>query len=338
MVGATHMKGSGWSGLRSRGRLSEALCGVGADSVRALVVCDYNLTAVESVYRFLEGREPLVALVGSSGWGKSALLFSAAEHLSLSGGRYRAVWGALDWIRSAERPECPHPLVLDDLQDAVRNPRARHTLRQRLEKRVRLHRPTLVSFTEGGASSGLPQVLPMGQEWAIARLGKPEIADRAAVVAKIAENEGVALSEATVWLIARHLFGNGRSIQGALQRLGLVRRDWLGERSVCEACGVLMPYLMGRDGWDPRDVVAEAVLSELGRRGVVDVRTASDVTAYVLTTLIGLSEQDVAVFLRMTPSQVYARQNAVKARLSDLGSRRLVEACESAVLSAFAKV
>ena len=296
----------------------------------ALVALPSNLGAIEAGMRFANGANPFIAILGSSGWGKTHLLESVRSFMVSKG---IGVGEPVAATKYASSPECVDealPLLLDDVQDAHRNLRTRHELRRLLEQRVRLHRATMVAFSDECSQKQVCGFLPCRQVWGIQTIVVPSADERRLVVRQIAAKEGVLLSRPLERLVSKHLFGNGRSILGAVLTLKHVRSDWSDRHGACEACGLLMPYIHGENGWDPRDVVVEAVsqnrLSEV---------TCQQVSAYLLLAVFGLSEYDTATFLGESPSKVYTMANGVKRRLDDPRLRSCVEQCQETVVTMF---
>lgn len=296
----------------------------------------FNGDAMEASRRFCEGQVDQVAIFGPSGWGKTQILESAAETMGHGGNAQRVrLSSALAFTQSKDQPESMPILILDDLQDVKRKPRARHDLRHRLERRLRAHRPTLVSATVGSAREALG-MLPVGHAWSLASVRVPTVPERATIVQQIAQQVGVDLHPAIPRLMAMHLHGNGNSIRGALQRLRLVMPVWQTERDVCQACGVLMPYLIGRNGWDPRDEVHDAVNRVVkGWRTEAPGSWTGEISAYCMATLVGLSEYDIADFHHIAPSTAYRRTITVRKRRLDPDFSLLVTSCERAVVRTF---
>ncbi|MCH8978427.1 MAG: hypothetical protein IH945_04195 [Armatimonadetes bacterium] len=289
-----------------------------------------NLGAIEAGMRFANGTTPFIAILGSSGWGKSHLLESVRSYMVLQGTRVGKPVAALAYASSPECVEEALPLLLDDVQDAHRDLRTRHELRRLLEQRVRSSRPTMLAFSDEVSQKQVCSFLPFSREWGIQTIGAPTVAERQLVVRQIASAEDVRLSSPLVCLLSRHLFGNGRSILGAVHTLKLVRADWSDRQNVCEACGLLMPYIHGENGWDPRDVVVEAV-----SRTRVEGATGQQVCAYLLLAVFRLNEYDTATFLGESPSKVYTMANEVKRRLEDPRLGRSIEKCQESVVRMF---
>ncbi|MBS1715678.1 MAG: hypothetical protein JST30_15220 [Armatimonadetes bacterium] len=310
-----------------RPRLSEAVSGRTAASLHSLTTLSSNIESIEAGMRFAGGTEPFVAVYGPSGWGKSHLLIAVSETMGVP------VQSAFAWLKQAKRGPDQGPIILDDIQDVLSHPRSRHHFKQLVEFRLRTGKPTLLACSMVGGSSQLSAMLPCPGAWVMSQLREPGVGDRAQVVIQIAQRVGLQLSWTTVKLIARHLHGNGRSIAGALQRLRLDRSDWSRPEDVIPACGVLSPYLMGHEGWDPRDHVFEAVVRTIGP--VTTVFNASEVACFLMLDDMGLSEGEVAAFMGVSPSTVYGQALMVRRRLSEPEAARLVDACRSAVLLGF---
>jgi len=292
-----------------------------------------NIKAIEAGHQFASGIRTSVAIIGPSGWGKTHLLAITRESLEAIGINAEFT-SALAWINSSNRMDSQTPLLLDDVQDVLRHPRARHQFRLAIERRIRSRRPTMLCFTGHRMTHGIRTALPLGREWTVATVTEPTPDERELVVRQIAQTERMLLARPIVRMISHHLHGNGHSVSGALQRLKMFRDDWTRDDDVCAACGVLSPYLLGRDGWDARDEVSEAV-SRVIRE---DRELATDITAYLMHQVIGLTEGDVATFLRITPSNVYSRSVRVAKGLVEPEMSEMVRACKSAVLQSFDRV
>lgn len=290
-----------------------------------------NLGAIEAGMRFAQGTSPLVAIIGAAGWGKSHLLDSVAQFMALQGSPSNRPIAATIYATFPDRVEEQHPLLLDDVQDAWTNLRTKQALRRLLERRVRAKRSTLVAFSDTVSKQEVSRYLPSSREWGYQTVSQPSRSERDHVVRQIADSEGVRLSKPVVTLISRHLFGNGRSIQGAVHTLKCVREGWARRDDVCEACGVLMPYIHGENGWDPRDVVMDVVTATFDCRSVEGV-CPEQVCAYMLISEMKLSEYDVATFLGVSPTKAYAMSNGVKLQLADPELAACVQACRDAVV------
>ncbi|MFM9872195.1 MAG: hypothetical protein ACKVQS_01875 [Fimbriimonadaceae bacterium] len=206
----------------------------------------------------------------------------------------------------------------------------------KLELRLRRNLPTMVC-TAGNFSSAIRlRVMTPGHEWHLAQILAPSPIERQCIAHQIALCEKIKLHQSIESLLATHLNGNGRSMRGAMLRLKLIRSDWLSNNDFAEACGILMPFLIGEDGWDPRDIVTDAVnhvFLAWPESPPISKRAA---LAYILNQLIRLSEEDVAGFLRISTGQVYRHCRNVRDKLDCPHSSEFVEIVQTHVFSALA--
>lgn len=295
-----------------------------------------NHNALALGFDFACGQRKFVGIGGPSGWGKTELLEHVSQALSRIHERQIRVWHAVDWAMSQDHATSEPILVMDDLQDALKSPRLRHLLRVRLEQRLRRGKPTMVCQA-GNFSEVLRQrVISPSYHWHLAQILEPSPVERQCIAHQIAQDEGIRLHPSIEALIATHLNGNGRSMRGAMLRLKLIRSTWIQDVDFAEACGVLTPFLIGEDGWDPRDVAQEAVnhvflawpdTPPIGRRAVL---------AFALNQLIRLSEEDVAGFLRISTGQVYRHCRNVSEKLSCPHSSEFIGIVRAHVFAALA--
>ena len=290
-----------------------------------------NLGAIEAGMRFATGATPFVALVGSPGWGKSHLLQCIHAYMVLQGRAVKSPMSAAVFASGRETGETPEAILLDDAQDAVRNLRTKNEFRRLLELRVRTKRATLIALSLDDEVTEVRRFLPSPKEWGVQTIDDPNVSEREAIVRQIASDERLALSSPVVHLLSRHLCGNGRSIRGALRTLKLEQQDWSLREQACAACGVLMPYLSGRDGWDVRDLVAEAVSRTFERRPDPGV-SHSHICAYIMLIAMKLNEADAAAFLGQSPSSVYGMSSKVRKMLADSGFAETVKCCKTELL------
>ncbi|MCB0825119.1 MAG: hypothetical protein KDC26_02930 [Armatimonadetes bacterium] len=293
-----------------------------------------NIQAINAVEQLLSGYQPYVLICGQSGWGKSHLLRSCAvlaeEHsqdrvLSMS---------AIEFLKTAIDPGLTGHLILDDIQDALRNPRTRHELMYRLERRMRLHRPTLLSSSLPATNKKLIAALPSYRRWLVVSMDRPSASERVQIVAKIAESEGIRIHPSLAELMANHMNGNGNSIVGALQRLRLMNTNWSQESSLLEACGILMPYLIGKQGWDPRDVIHDICDQTIKNQSLG--LNIEDVACYLMLSRAKFSEQSVSDFVGKTVGQCYLASARIRKQIQRDETRAKVEICEQEVLKALA--
>lgn len=319
--------------LDKKPRLSECVRGTKMTLSYPLVALPSNIVAIESAMRFCDGTLEQVALYGPSGWGKTNLLVDVAKKLSESERSHVQVQSAYEWAGSGIRLESATPLVLDDVQDVMLHPKIRHKFKQKLNLRLRTNRRTLLSIstTENPQCARLP--LPCSQSWTVAQICSPTQEERSAITQQIATQCGLKISNNVATLISKHLNGNGRSILGALQRLRLIKSDWTQPQDVMLICGTLSPYLLGENGWDPRDQVHEAV-NRIGAGSGTTI-TKTGLCAYFMLVEMGLGESEVATFLRLSPGRVYKWAKEVQAELKSSDVEMLVSACRNAILSGF---
>lgn len=312
-------------------RLSDVLLAETCPSFRSYALLPCNVEALTACMDFAFGLTKFVVLVGPSGWGKSHLLQAVAEQVESASGLPATIMTARDWLRSNLRDDPRGVLIIDDLQEALADLRTRQLVRHRLERRLHHRYPTLVSLTSEKGSAPADFWL-RSKGWNVVKITRPTATEREEVVRHVASVERVDLGGPTVRLIARHLHGNGRSISGALRRLKMVKDGWQRVEDACQASGVLMPYLIGEEGWDPRDEIYDAV-----RRALPDspIATVREMCAYFLTEYAALSEDDTANFLKVTPTQVYQKRRKVKTLLDDPAYAALFQQAEQAVLAAF---
>ncbi|MBS1724035.1 MAG: hypothetical protein JSS66_13905 [Armatimonadetes bacterium] len=320
------------SAASSRPRLSDAVVGRSSAGFQNLTALPSNISAIEAAMRFVDGTCVFLALSGPSGWGKSHLLVAVTEQLNRAHPGSATVVSALQWLKQSGRDTVP-VLLIDDIQDVMSHPRTKYQFRRKLDLRVRTGRPTLVAWNQAHACKYCRSLLPSSRQWVFANIAEPRSGERELVVLQIASRMGLQLSKPIARLVAKHLHGNGRSISGALQRLRMAKSDWTLDNDVLEACGLLSPYLLGSEGWDPRDQVQEAVSGTLG--GSEGGVRPSDVSCYLLLGEMGISESEVADFMRVSPSAVYTRAKNVRTSLSDPQVKTLVDACRNAVLRGF---
>ncbi len=317
------------SGRISR-RLSHALSSASQGGFPTFAVLPSNIEAVESAYQFVDGAKQFVALIGPSGWGKSHLLEGTQSALRARGNSCELT-SAISWVKGGNKYDSSSVLLVDDVQDIFRHPRAKYQFRLMLERRLRSRKPTMLCFNGVRMSHAMRALLPLGREWKVTKISEPGVDERELIVGQIAAAEKVQLSRPIMRLIARHLHGNGRSITGALQRLKLYRSDWSSISDICPACGILMPYLIGCEGWDPRDQVYESVNQVFERWPKVSGVTPEEITAFILHESIGITEGDVATFLSISPSSVYKRSTKIKKLNGEPLVAALVDECLATV-------
>lgn len=312
----------------SQPKLSDTLLGDGPLTFSSLAALPSNIQAIEAGMQFAHHLRPYVAVLGPSGWGKSHLMESVAAIMLHEGDVKPVLTSALDWINSQGRVDSNEPLLLDDVQDVDRRPRARHQLRTAIERRVLLRRPTFLSFNCDKPNRLTKDLMCVPRMWTVVNIQEPTVDERELIVCRVAASARISIHRSIARVIANHLHGNGRSILGALKRLHLAKADWSREEDLSRACGILMPYLLGRDGWDIRDVAFEAVSSV-----VASEETRKAILSWILRSEIGLCEEEIATFLRIRPSSVYKYADSVNRQKSVDPMMTLLEQSRAAVHS-----
>ena len=254
---------------------------------------------------FACGHRKFVGIGGPSGWGKSELLAYVSKAMTRIHGCSIQVASASQWALSQYHGAAEPILILDDLQDAIKSPRLRHRLRVKLDQRCKRTRPTIICQSGNLTDILKHRIIPSPKLWHLAQISEPSPVERMCITRQIALSEDLRLNAAIESLIATHLNGNGRSIKGAMLRLKLIKSDWHLDSDFAEACGILMPYMIGQDGWDPRDVALEAVHHVFLAWPNLPPLTKRATLAYVLNQLVRLPEEEVAQFLRISTGQVY---------------------------------
>lgn len=279
---------------------------------RSFATLRSNYSAVEHVLRFLDFSRSSVAIAGPHGWGKSHLLAAVNENLQEQGVRTVVFQSGRD-VRY-RRVSDEDVLLVDDLQDAFTDFELSRCMRGLLDRRLRAGSRTMVFIGNAANVRGVRGALPHGRLWSIGMISKPNCEDRERLVQCVAESQRVKLSTPVRRLIALHLLGDGNTIYGAISRLKLAKRDWSEPATAIAACGILMPYMPGRGGWDVRDFCYEAVSRALG--GISDRESSMEIAAYLMLEHVGLSESLVAAFFNCTISEAYRLSRHVHAKLA----------------------
>lgn len=292
-------------------RLSDVLVPCSSRSFESLATLPSNIGAVESSLLFSSGLQTFAVIHGPSGWGKSHLLKVAAERLANERGWNATPVAAVDFVNQRGALEATGPLILDNVQDVINNPKLRVQFRLLLERRVRAGRPTLVGMTTCRLGRTLRNALPMPRVWSVAAIEAPTIAEKELIVSQIALKEGLALNEQIVRVISRRVVGNGRSLVGAVKRLRLDQGRWLGAEATLHACGVLEPFFGDPPAWDLRDHIAETAEN----LGASDFST--DLACYVMVHIAALPESTVAKYYQREQGEIYALALNVKRQMGE---------------------
>ncbi len=316
-----------------RARLSDCLKTQSLEKHHSLIALPSNISAIETMERFINGSCNQIALRGPSGWGKSLLLQEVARKMTIHHGLPVDFLPAIEWSNKGVRLDCQAPLILDDVQGILMHPRARHTFKLKIEWRQRTNRKTLIAFSSESDIHAIKLAITQSNTWEFTNIFEPKSSERFQITMQLAQRCGMTISHSVAHLISIHLNGNGHSIVGALQTLKLIKTDWSQETDVMSACGFLSPYLIGKNGWDPRDQVFDAIQAVHAKSQIRFSKSA--MTSYFLLKELGLSESDIASFLKISPGLVYKRAKEIEGQLSDHDVQLPVYACRNAILLGF---
>lgn len=293
-------------------RLSEVLFDRPRASFASFAPLPSNVESVEAALRFSAGVEPLVALVGPSGWGKSHLLGAAAVRMAKSAPPVRLT-PVEDYLRAGGSVDVQGALILDDCQEILGKPKMRLMLQLLLERRVRAGRPTMLAFTLPRPTRAMMGLLPLERSWLTATLQVPASQERATLIEQMASAEGLAFSPRLVRVLATRMHGNGRTLSGALKRLRLAGASWLDAGATLRACGLLDPFFADNPAWDLKGKVTQLAERNRVRFGRV---LPADLAIYTMLRIACLGEADVARTLDIEPSAAYLRASRFAAEVA----------------------
>jgi hypothetical protein len=252
---------------------------------------------------FAQGTAPFVILIGPSGWGKTHLVRAAAEAALVKGSEGMVIT-AQAFIASPEVMCDPRPVLIDNAHDVRHKPRGRQTLRWMVEGRLKFRRPTLICLDENHSGRLFRELRTLSHDPWVARITNPEAEERELLIMQAASKMGLDLHRSIARLMARHQAGNAHTIVGALNRLSLGRGPWNQESSLPRACGLIFPLFVGSDGWDIRDVAAEAVEAAFSV-GPSTLHERHTCLCWLLRRVVGLPENRVAEYLKLDARDIY---------------------------------
>lgn len=314
------------SDIAARPRISDVLFSSADHTFESIAVLQSNVRAIESAFRFSNGINPFVAIIGPSGWGKTHILQAASRHFRIDlGNPHVPVISAIDWLADARLRSFSGPLILDNAQDLIQRTRSRIQLQLTLERRVRSGKPTMMAFTESKLTRGIRSTLPNFRDWVVAVVKPPTVPEREKIVRKMAESEGLILSDTLIKLFASKLEGNGRTLIGALKRLRLTQQTiWLDPHATLKACGILNPFFATNSGWDLREHVGDIAKSLApDERGKV---VPFDLALHTMLRVADLGETNVAKFFRIEPAKAYSYAQRFASRVeSDPDARAIAD-------------
>ncbi len=292
-------------------RLSDVLFKEDKGGFHSFAALPSNVDAIEAALLFANGLQKFVVIHGESGWGKTHLLESAAKHhRKLFPGSTPQVLSASEWVSGFWSRMQPAPLILDHVQDCIAKTRQRIQLRLALERRVRAGWPTMLSLTGDRLPPMFSLAVPNLRDWQVATIRQPAKEERQVIVASMAKREGLALSDSLRRILSEKLTVNGRSYEGAINRLKLLGNRWCTDTEVIHACGILNAYFSDRPNWDLRDEILTIV-----RQHAEDPADASPMALYLMLKVAGLNEDDVAHFMEIEPNKAYAGAKSFAGRV-----------------------
>ena len=285
-------------------RLSDSLCQKRAPSFSSLAALPSNVEAIESALLFSAGMSDFVAIIGTSGWGKTHLLNAVESRFRLEGKPCPMPVAAETYVENQPKLDPPTPLILDDCHEVLARARQKAILRLALERRVRSGRPTLLSFTSPKVTRTIRYFLPHPRDWAICTVTPPEPQERVLLINLMAAADGLVLSPSLVRIIAHQMHGNGLTISGALKRLKLSGLSWLDGFATLRACGLLDPFFADNGSWDLKHKILRAAE---GSRALFSQLSTQELAIYTMLRVSSLSEADVARFLGVEPAAAYLK-------------------------------
>jgi hypothetical protein len=280
-----------------------------------------NKDAIQACSMFAEGTCLFVGLTGPSGWGKTLLLEATVDRLHYNRRRNDAILcSAYDWVYGLPSSDVECPLLIDNAQEALSSARRRDALRHGLERRLRLGLPTLIAFTSPRSFREMKSTLPDIRMWRMASIEEPSTGERSKLIRDVAIKDGVLLSQKLAWTLAKNLQGDGRTLQGAINRLKLSGERWLDSAAYLRALGLLDIFFAHRASWDLREEVW-GVCKSLG----ISDSEARSLAIFSLVEVAEVGEYEVATFFDVSQGVVYETCNDlnIRCRLNDRQRSRL---------------
>jgi len=292
-------------------RLSEVLFERSNRSFGSLAPLPSNVEAIEAGLRFSAGLNTLVIITGPSGWGKSHLLEAITYRLTHELGTPIEMLNAAGLAANPAKGETSGPLILDDVQEVLGRPRPQLALRLNLERRVRAGKGTVLAFTLPKATRQLKSLIPSYRDWTVCSMAEPEAAERVLLLKHLTQAEGLSLSDSLIGVIASSMYGNGRTLSGALKRLRLSGGAWMDSSATLQACGLLDPFFADNPDWDLKLKILKVVENN---KTLFPNLSSLDLALVVMLHEAGLAEVDVARCLGISPKDAYLRANHLRQR------------------------
>lgn len=280
-----------------------------------------NFAAFEAAMRVAHGLSSYAVIVGPSGWGKTHLLQVTAERIASLHNAECVIHSPASFLAHSDSETTTLPVLVDGVQDVLRMPRLKHRFMVRLRERTRHRRPILLAMESEPQSKLLRELAMMRVKPSVFPITVPTSSERELIVINVALSLGLQLHRTLARLIAKHVDGNGMSILGALNRLALYGNDWSCESNLPRALGITLPFLRGRDGWDLRDAVQEAVTSAL--LGSKESDRLCGWLCWSLRGLLKLPEDQVAAFVNLSPGEVHTLTQKAKSWKDEVTKERI---------------
>lgn len=274
-------------------------------SFASIAHVDSNLDAVDAALNFSARKIPFVAIIGPSGWGKTHLLHAVSRSLGFDSNQVFAPISVDDFWSTPQRSESA-PLILDNIQEVLAKPRQRMAVRIALERRIRIGRPAILSFTASQFSREIKAFLPIAREWTTAVIREPDIAERVVILEKMVQAEGLTFSPNLTNILVRELKGTASTYSGVLKRLRLSGLVWVNPGQILRALGLLDAFFVDNSAWDLKLKILKVEERCRAAFPLVNVR---DLAIYTMVTTAELGEAGVARLTSMSPSSVFELVN-----------------------------
>ncbi len=271
-----------------------------------------NQAALRLAQNFARGAAPFGFISGASGWGKSHLLKAAAETAAFDANVRLVSVNQAARISSLQTCDL---LVIDDVHLLKNHPRSIQKLSMEVERRVHANKPTLCSG-ENKNDLVVKQVLQSKRRWQCALLEEPTFEERLSILKAMAQNENMELSEDALRLVCRLIKGNGRSLQGALNRLRIAIGPDLRPHLPIRIAGALCPFLTENEEFDLRAIVVDCVSQGLSLKVKREFPNISKSVSVQILRIHGkLPEPFVAQYFGLTSGETFQMQKEAEQSL-----------------------
>ena len=270
-----------------------------------------NLKALESVKDFTESLAPFVVIYGPTGWGKSQLLDHACAQIGVIHHITCVKQETKAYLGLSQKQISSKWLVLDHAQLAMSANSDKQALRQILEQRVKLSKPTLLAVTQSQSAENL-KALFVCREWKFVEIKAAETIEKEVLAREKAEKLNVTVHDNIIRMMAKISNFNGRSLIGAIHRLNITKSDWSEPEDLLLALGVLQPQLIESQFGDLRDRINEALA---GPANTIKPEVTTKELMFVFNRVCGLSEHSTASYFSTEPGIVYKSVKSVEQKV-----------------------